>query len=190
MNKIDLVMLGGGIHSGKTRAQQELVQRGYLGLIFSDNLKHLLVKMLAGVEDDTGERFTYEDVAGPSKARMRGLLAEIGIAFDIDNKSRWTATALRPWRAAGRPSAVVESIRTPAQYKNFSRYGFKLVWLDIDLDEQRRRARAFGVSPRELDEMNLRSSESHAPWLREHARLVLDTSKLTPEEVACAIIAA
>jgi RNase adaptor protein for sRNA GlmZ degradation len=180
---MDNVMLAGPIHSGKTKTFEELVKENYLGIAFTDKLKRLLERMLAAIEDETGEHITYQDLCTTQKSRARGLLAELGAFLDIDNDPRWAMTALTPWYEQGTPPAVLESIRTPGQWRMFKRHGFELVWLDVNVDDQEARAERLGVSPDVLAKSRTRPEESHVQFLREHAKLTLNTSDLSPAEV-------
>ena len=183
-------MLGGSIHSGKTKTLDNLVADGYMGLLFTENLKILAAKMFQAIADDIGELITYDDLRTTQKTRARPFLAELGVFLGIDDHPRWAKWALVPWYQAKCPPAVVESIRTPAQYRAFKKHGFELVWLDVEPADQERRARALGHDPLKLTVSGAHWSESHSTFLRKHAKLVLNTSRLSPKEVAEAIKAA
>lgn len=174
----DLLVIGGPIYAGKSTLAKALVDAGYAYLPFSDQLKEILADTLTRY----GDGVTVEEIT-QNKARYRAQLQALGVALDFDTDPVWIRRALGLYWPPYATKVVLDCIRTPQQAETCKSYGFSLIWVDVPLTIQHKRAERLGASVVELEQLKEHPIERHGAELRHMADIIIDGTLPTEEIV-------
>lgn len=138
--------ISGGLFSGKTTLAEFLHdEHGFRYFSYTDMLKGYVSKMLAVVGFDVSVEAMKAD-----KEKYRQLIIAVGHVIDFDHGFGLEELAQLVEKEAPNDHVVVDNMRFDTQMDILDRHGFRMLRVVTPIQERKRRARAFGLTPEEF----------------------------------------